>query len=178
MTLLLEELLGDLDLWVSLTQFIYQSDQPVLFGGKGAGPASFLPFPVEVGLSGSVPRSVCSAPIRMSGGRTPYSATAASVRPWGRPRTTSTPATSPRSSIVARSLTSPSTPAAQAAVAVDNARRFESERRRAEELESAGYDGWYVLEQDAAFDIEPAPGAGPLVDARASVDFLRSLSSS
>jgi inosose dehydratase len=47
-----------------------------------------------------------------------------------------------------------------------------------EVLESGGFDGWYVLEQDTAFDAEPAPGAGPVVDARASVEFLRSLSSS
>lgn len=44
-------------------------------------------------------------------------------------------------------------------------------------LESSGYVGWYVLEQDTALDAEPAPGAGPLVDVRVSVEFLRSLSS-
>ncbi len=47
-----------------------------------------------------------------------------------------------------------------------------------EVLESGGFAGWYVLEQDTALDAEPAPGAGPVVDARASVEFLRSLSSS
>ncbi|GAA1781347.1 TIM barrel protein [Actinomadura chokoriensis] len=39
-------------------------------------------------------------------------------------------------------------------------------------LEGAGYDGWYVLEQDMIIDAEPAPGAGPLADVRACVDFL------
>ncbi|NEA26693.1 TIM barrel protein [Actinomadura bangladeshensis] len=39
-------------------------------------------------------------------------------------------------------------------------------------LEGAGYDGWYVLEQDMVIDAEPAPGAGPLADVRACVDFL------
>lgn len=39
-------------------------------------------------------------------------------------------------------------------------------------LEGAGYDGWYVLEQDMIIDAEPAPGAGPAADVRACVDFL------
>ncbi|QKW34310.1 TIM barrel protein [Actinomadura sp. NAK00032] len=39
-------------------------------------------------------------------------------------------------------------------------------------LEGAGYDGWYVLEQDMIIDAEPAPGAGPVADVRACVDFL------
>ncbi|NKZ03785.1 TIM barrel protein [Actinomadura latina] len=39
-------------------------------------------------------------------------------------------------------------------------------------LEGAGYDGWYVLEQDMIIDAEPAAGAGPAADVRACVDFL------
>ena len=39
-------------------------------------------------------------------------------------------------------------------------------------LEKAGYAGWYVLEQDNVVNEEPAAEAGPLADARASVDFL------
>ncbi|CNE23710.1 sugar phosphate isomerase/epimerase [Mycobacterium tuberculosis] len=39
-------------------------------------------------------------------------------------------------------------------------------------LEGAGYDGWYVLEQDMIIEAEPAPGAGPAADVRACVDFL------
>lgn len=42
-------------------------------------------------------------------------------------------------------------------------------------LESRGYRGWYVLEQDVSLTGEPGPGEGPLVDARASVDYLREL---
>jgi inosose dehydratase len=42
-------------------------------------------------------------------------------------------------------------------------------------LESAGYHGWYVLEQDVTLDREPTPGAGPVEDVRASLDTLRSL---
>lgn len=42
-------------------------------------------------------------------------------------------------------------------------------------LEGAGYDGWYVMEQDTVLDAEPAPGAGPLSDVRASLDFLRTV---
>jgi inosose dehydratase len=39
-------------------------------------------------------------------------------------------------------------------------------------LERAGYEGWYVLEQDTVLDAEPADGAGPIEDARASYEFL------
>ena len=42
-------------------------------------------------------------------------------------------------------------------------------------LEAAGFQGWYVLEQDKVLDRDPAPGEGPLADAVASVDFLRRL---
>jgi inosose dehydratase len=42
-------------------------------------------------------------------------------------------------------------------------------------LEGAGYDGWYVLEQDCALHGEPAPGAGPVGDVRASLAFLRTI---
>jgi inosose dehydratase len=42
-------------------------------------------------------------------------------------------------------------------------------------LERAGYDGWYVLEQDRVLEAEPGPGAGPVEDARASYEFLREL---
>ncbi len=44
-----------------------------------------------------------------------------------------------------------------------------------EVLERNGFEGWYVLEQDAAFDAPPPVGEGPLLDARQSVEFLRSL---
>ena len=45
-----------------------------------------------------------------------------------------------------------------------------------EVLEASGYDGWYVLEQDTDIGTEtPAPGTGPIESARASLDFLRSL---
>lgn len=39
-------------------------------------------------------------------------------------------------------------------------------------LEDAGYDGWYVLEQDIRLTGEPE-GEGPIGDVRASLDFLR-----
>jgi inosose dehydratase len=39
-------------------------------------------------------------------------------------------------------------------------------------LEAAGYQGWYVLEQDSALPGEPAPGQGPILQVRRSVDFL------
>ncbi len=42
-------------------------------------------------------------------------------------------------------------------------------------LETQGYRGWYVLEQDTALDGEPPSGMGPIEDARISVEFLRGL---
>lgn len=44
-------------------------------------------------------------------------------------------------------------------------------------LEDAGYDGWYVLEQDTIVDAEPATGAGPIEDVRACVEFLAGIGS-
>jgi inosose dehydratase len=41
-------------------------------------------------------------------------------------------------------------------------------------LEDAGYDGWYVMEQDTVLTAEPAD-EGPLADVRAGVEFLRAL---
>ena len=40
-------------------------------------------------------------------------------------------------------------------------------------LESAGYDGWYVLEQDLSLPSDVGPGSGPIEDVRRSIDFLR-----
>jgi inosose dehydratase len=44
-------------------------------------------------------------------------------------------------------------------------------------LDAAGYDGWLVLEQDAAIDVgrEPAEHRGPIEDVRASLTFLAGL---
>jgi inosose dehydratase len=42
-------------------------------------------------------------------------------------------------------------------------------------LERAGYDGWYVIEQDTVLPERPPEGEGPVRDAAASVDFLREL---
>jgi len=39
-------------------------------------------------------------------------------------------------------------------------------------LEKSGYQGWYVLEQDAALYGAPDPGAGPIGDVRRSIGFL------
>ncbi|MBA3895249.1 MAG: hypothetical protein H0X69_16450 [Gemmatimonadales bacterium] len=39
-------------------------------------------------------------------------------------------------------------------------------------LEAAGYQGWYVLEQDVVLDAEPAAGDGPATAAARSVDYL------
>lgn len=45
-------------------------------------------------------------------------------------------------------------------------------------LESGGYRGWYVLEQDTILDAEPPPECGPQDDVRASIAFLRRLEAS
>jgi len=43
-------------------------------------------------------------------------------------------------------------------------------------LETAGYNEWYVLEQDAALtDGLPASGHGPILDVQASIEYLRSV---
>ena len=43
-------------------------------------------------------------------------------------------------------------------------------------LEAAGYDGWYVLEQDVAITGDlPGDGAGPIEGVRESVNYLRGL---
>ncbi|MEU8123512.1 TIM barrel protein [Spirillospora sp. NPDC049024] len=39
-------------------------------------------------------------------------------------------------------------------------------------LEIAGYEGWWVMEQDTVLTGEPAPGAGPYGDVRRSLDYL------
>jgi inosose dehydratase len=40
-------------------------------------------------------------------------------------------------------------------------------------LESAGYQGWYVLEQDAILEADPGTGGGPIQEAAASLGHLR-----
>ena len=43
-------------------------------------------------------------------------------------------------------------------------------------LESRGYDGWYVIEQDTALtDGLPADGEGPIEQVITSMDFLRTV---
>jgi len=42
-------------------------------------------------------------------------------------------------------------------------------------LTAAGYDGWYVLEQDLVLDAEPPPDRGPVEQVRRSLDYLRGL---
>jgi inosose dehydratase len=42
-------------------------------------------------------------------------------------------------------------------------------------LERAGYEGWYVLEQDAMLGEDPPAEGGPVSDVRASLAFLRSV---
>ena len=48
-----------------------------------------------------------------------------------------------------------------------------------ESLEGKGYDGWYVLEQDAAITgDEPPAGKGPIEDVLENVNYLRDLEAS
>lgn len=42
-------------------------------------------------------------------------------------------------------------------------------------LETAGYTGWYVLEQDTVLHADPAPGDGPLHDVATSLEYLASV---
>ena len=42
-------------------------------------------------------------------------------------------------------------------------------------LETTGYQGWYVLEQDVSLSSPPPIGQGPIDDARTSIRFLRDL---
>jgi inosose dehydratase len=42
-------------------------------------------------------------------------------------------------------------------------------------LDRAGYEGWYVLEQDTILAAEPEPGEGPVADVRRCVAFLDGL---
>jgi inosose dehydratase len=42
-------------------------------------------------------------------------------------------------------------------------------------LESSGYAGWYVIEQDCSLTAEPSPGEGPVTDCRISLNYLRDL---
>ncbi len=43
------------------------------------------------------------------------------------------------------------------------------------QLERAGYQGWYVLEQDLVLDENPPEGKGPISDARMSLEYLVSI---
>jgi inosose dehydratase len=42
-------------------------------------------------------------------------------------------------------------------------------------LEDAGFDGWYVLEQDKVLEADPLPGKGPIEDAKRSFEYLGSI---
>jgi inosose dehydratase len=42
-------------------------------------------------------------------------------------------------------------------------------------LETAGYTGWYVLEQDTVLQADPAPGDGPRNDVATSLEYLASV---
>lgn len=39
----------------------------------------------------------------------------------------------------------------------------------------SGFDGWFTLEQDTVVADEPAPGTGPIEQARASLDYLKQI---
>jgi inosose dehydratase len=44
-------------------------------------------------------------------------------------------------------------------------------------LQEAGYEGWFVLEQDTALTADPEPGGGPIAAARQSLDWFRRITS-
>jgi len=44
-------------------------------------------------------------------------------------------------------------------------------------LMASNYQGWFTLEQDNVVDSEPAPGSGPVSDARQSVQFINKVAS-
>ncbi|MBC7632048.1 TIM barrel protein [Aeromicrobium sp.] len=48
-------------------------------------------------------------------------------------------------------------------------------RAMIEALEEAGYDGWYVLEQDVMFKDGEPEGEGPVADVRASLDYVKAV---
>ncbi|MCW2801579.1 MAG: inosose dehydratase [Aeromicrobium sp.] len=48
-------------------------------------------------------------------------------------------------------------------------------RAMIEALEGAGYDGWYVLEQDVMFKDGEPEGEGPIVNVRASLDYVKAV---
>ena len=50
-------------------------------------------------------------------------------------------------------------------------------RRVLELLEDVGYEGWYVLEQDAMLDAEPDACGGPHEDVRKSLGYLSRITS-
>jgi len=48
-------------------------------------------------------------------------------------------------------------------------------RAMSEALEGAGYDGWYVLEQDVMYKDGEPEGEGPIANVRASLDFVKAV---
>jgi inosose dehydratase len=42
-------------------------------------------------------------------------------------------------------------------------------------LSAAGYDGWYVMEQDVVLSADPPPGEGPVADVRACLAYLAAI---
>jgi inosose dehydratase len=48
-------------------------------------------------------------------------------------------------------------------------------RAMIEALQGAGYDGWYVLEQDVMFKHGAPEGEGPIANVRASLDFVKAV---
>lgn len=48
-------------------------------------------------------------------------------------------------------------------------------RSMVQALQAAGYDGWYVLEQDVMFRDGEPEGEGPIADVRASLDYVKAV---